>query len=226
MDLTAGMVNVLDYADLFVSGSSFASQITYADDVPASDTPVVVRVPAGTTDVRGIEFGTSGQYPKFVMWDLSAVTGPVVLTDKQGGTGRVDGSVYAPYAALTLRVGPLDGQVIADSLIMPAGTGELHAYMFASTLACETSPAPSASPSASPSTSPSSSPTPSATVGGEDAGNPTADATPTPGDQNSGDPATDSLANTGAQATVLTGISLALGAVGVGLLLATSRRRA
>ena len=241
LDLTAGVVNVVDYADLYVFGSTFASQITYADDVPAADTPVVVRVAAGTTDVRGIEFGTSGEYARFVMWDLSAVTGAVTVTDKQGGMGRVDGSIFAPYAALTLMVGPLDGQVIADTLTTPSGAGELHAYMFSSMFTCAGAPEPTASPSpsVSPSTTPSMSPstTPgeapgvptsaSPTASGEGEDGPTADPTATLDAGVAGpDAQTDSLARTGANATLLAGISLALGAVGTGILLMGSRRRA
>jgi len=164
LDLTSGAVNVVDYDDLFLSGV-FASEITYNDAVPGISTPVVVRVPAGTTAVRGIEFGSAGQYPRFVMWDLSALSGPVSLTDKQGGATRIDGSFYGPEVDLTARFGPLDGQVLVRNLVTEPGTGELHAYMFASSLTCETgapaSPGASPEPSVSPSVSPSASPEPS-----------------------------------------------------------------
>lgn len=145
LDLEAGRVNVLDYADLTIA-TGFASQVVYLDDVPAADTPVIVRVAPGTTAMHGMEFGTEGQYPRYVMWDLSAVTGAVSITDKSGGVGRIDGSIYAPYAALTASFGPLDGQVIARSLTTTMGSGELHAYMFASPLDCGAAPAPEPTP--------------------------------------------------------------------------------
>ena len=221
LDLTAGTVNVVDYDDLFLSGV-FASQITYADAVPAIDTPVVVRVPAGTTAVRGIEFGSAGQYPRFVMWDLSALSGPVSLTDKQGGAARIDGSFYGPEVDLTARFGPLDGQVLVRNLVTEPGTGELHAYMFASSLTCESGPSASPEPSVSPSASP------------EPSVSPTGEATPEPSDVSSPAPTgtvtatveDESLSRTGADSLLWSGVALGLGAVGAAVLLASSRRRA
>lgn len=134
--LVAGVPNVIDYADLYVDGG-FASQISYAGDVrPSASTPIIVKVPAGTTSIRGMEFGSSGQYASYALWDLSAVTGTITMTDQRGGTGRIDGSVYAPEADLHASFGPLDGQILAKNFTATSGAGETHSYLFNAQLPC------------------------------------------------------------------------------------------
>ncbi|MGC4174114.1 collagen-binding domain-containing protein [Demequina sp.] len=159
--LAANKVNIVDYEDLFFWGN-YASQIVYDGATrPSATSPVIVRVPAGTTTVRGSVFGNAGEFANYVMWDLSALSGAVTLTDRSGASTRIDGSVYAPNADLTAYFGPLDGQVIARNFTAPQGAGELHAYMFKGAVTCEiggASESPSASPSATPSASTSASP--------------------------------------------------------------------
>ncbi len=109
----------------------------FADGVlPSADAPLIVSVPAGTTDLQGSVFGEAGKAASFVMWDLSRLDGPVTLG---AGGARLDGSVYAPTADLTVEASPLDGQVVARDLTLLGG--EAHAYLFAGSIPCGTVPA-------------------------------------------------------------------------------------
>ncbi|MGO1339514.1 MAG: collagen-binding domain-containing protein, partial [Cellulosimicrobium funkei] len=100
----------------------------------------IVSVPAGTTDLQGSVFGEAGKAASFVMWDLSRLDGPITLG---AGGARLDGSVYAPTADLTVEASPLDGQVVARDLTLLGG--EAHAYLFAGSIPCGTVPAESGS---------------------------------------------------------------------------------
>ncbi|WP_394554539.1 collagen-binding domain-containing protein [Agromyces sp. MMS24-JH15] len=130
--LQAGVVNVIDYADLFLPGGAYPTAVTYAGPLPAADTPLIIRVPAGTTSVIGMALdGGAGTdaVANSIMWDLSALSGPVTMAPNTGN-GQLDGSVYAPHADLTLTFGPLGGQVIAETLTTTGDSGETHAYYF------------------------------------------------------------------------------------------------
>jgi choice-of-anchor A domain-containing protein len=129
--LEPGRPNVVDY-DLIADAYS----VQFVDGVlPSADAPLIVSVPAGTTELRGSVFGAAGAAARFVMWDLSQLEGAVTLgTD---GT-RLDGSVYAPTADLTVEASPLDGQVVARNLTLLGG--EAHAYLFAGSIPCATEP--------------------------------------------------------------------------------------
>jgi hypothetical protein len=74
------------------------------------------------------------------MWDLSQHDGAVTL---DGSGTRVDGSVYAPDADLTVDAAPIDGQIIAGNLDLRGG--EAHAYFFAGALPCGTTTEPTGS---------------------------------------------------------------------------------
>ncbi|WP_264029315.1 collagen-binding domain-containing protein [Cellulosimicrobium sp. SH8] len=129
--LEPGRPNVVDYAAI-----ADAYTVQFADGVlPSADAPLIVSVPAGTTELRGSVFGGAGAAASFVMWDLSQLDGAVTLG--AGGT-RLDGSVYAPTADLTVEAAPLDGQVVARNLTLLGG--EAHAYLFAGAVPCSTDP--------------------------------------------------------------------------------------
>ncbi|SMF05360.1 choice-of-anchor A domain-containing protein [Cellulosimicrobium cellulans J1] len=129
--LEPGRPNVVDYADI-----ADAYTVQFADGVlPSADAPLIVSVPAGTTELRGSVFGAEGAAARHVLWDLSQLDGAVTLGT--GGT-RLDGSVYAPTADLTLEAAPLDGQVVARNLTLLGG--EAHAYLFAGSIPCATEP--------------------------------------------------------------------------------------
>lgn len=132
--LAADVPNVVDYAD--VAGAGLL-QLSEGSAAPGPANPLVVRVPAGTTDLTGFRMDPQGTYSPYVLWDLSAVTGPVSLTSPV----RIDGSVYAPEADLTVSASPLDGQVVARNLVL-AGEGEAHAFLFAGTIPCGGDPVP------------------------------------------------------------------------------------
>ncbi|GAA1988693.1 hypothetical protein GCM10009718_27830 [Isoptericola halotolerans] len=126
-----GVPNVVDYADI-----ADASLVQFADGtLPSADAPLIISVPAGTTELSGKVFGTEGQVARYVMWDLSQHDGAVTL---DGSGTRVDGSVYAPDADLTLSAAPIDGQIVAGSLDLRGG--EAHAYLFAGSLPCGSEP--------------------------------------------------------------------------------------
>ncbi|MBN0040538.1 choice-of-anchor A family protein [Cellulosimicrobium cellulans] len=129
--LEPGRPNVVEYAAI-----ADAYTVQFADGVlPSADTPLIVSVPAGTTELRGSVFGAEGAAARYVLWDLSQLDGPVTLGT--GGT-RLDGSVYAPTADLTVEAAPLDGQVVARNLTLLGG--EAHAYLFAGSIPCATEP--------------------------------------------------------------------------------------
>lgn len=131
-----GVPNVVDYADI-----AGASQVQFADGtLPSADAPLVVSVPADVTELSGKVFGSAGQVAPYVMWDLSQHDGAVTL---DGSGTRVDGSVYAPEADLTVDAAPIDGQIVAENLDLRGG--EAHAYFFAGTLPCGTTAEPTGS---------------------------------------------------------------------------------
>ncbi len=126
--LSADQPNVVDYADI-----EGASLIQFGPGpTPGASNPLVIRVPAGTTNVVGARADPQGVYSPFILWDLSAVTGAVSMI---AGSARIDGSVYAPEADLTVDASPLDGQILGENLVVRGG--EVHSYLFAGTIACD-----------------------------------------------------------------------------------------
>ncbi|HYP73727.1 MAG TPA: collagen-binding domain-containing protein, partial [Microbacterium sp.] len=130
--LSADQVNVLDYAALPTGTKllQFSSGPT-----PGVANPLVIRVPAGTTAVNGLTIDPQGQYSPYLLWDLSEVTGPVTVTAPSGGGTRMDGSIYAPNADLTVTASPLDGQILGQNVTVRGG--EVHSFLFAGDIACQ-----------------------------------------------------------------------------------------
>ncbi|MFC8597040.1 DUF5979 domain-containing protein [Isoptericola sp. NPDC057191] len=126
--LSADRPNVVAYED--VAGADLL-QFSPGSPVPGQQNPLIIRVPAGTTDVHGLRIDPQGQYSPYILWDLSAVTGDVTV----GHTGeRIDGSIYAPFADVTVDAAPLDGQVIGRDVTLLGG--EVHSFLFAGTVPC------------------------------------------------------------------------------------------
>ncbi|MFE6968159.1 DUF5979 domain-containing protein [Isoptericola sp. NPDC057653] len=126
--LASDRPNVVPYE--LVAGADLL-QFSAGSAVPGKDNPLIIRVPAGTTDVHGLRVDPQGQYSPYILWDLSAVTGAVTVEH----TGeRIDGSIYAPFADVTVDAAPLDGQVIGRDVILRGG--EVHSFMFAGTVPC------------------------------------------------------------------------------------------
>ncbi len=119
--------NIVDYTD--IAGTALV-QFSPGPE-PSVANPLVIRVPAGTTDVVGARFDPQGAYSPYVMWDLSALSGPVSVTAAQG---RIDGSIYAPDADITVDAAPLDGQIIGNDVTTQGG--EIHSFLFAGEIAC------------------------------------------------------------------------------------------
>nr|WP_240978175.1 DUF5979 domain-containing protein [Planctomonas sp. JC2975] len=126
--LTPGVPNYIDYTDLIG-----ADKIQFSSTVPDATTPLIIVVPAGTTDIPGPSIDPEGTYSPFVLWDASRVTGPLNIHSG----GRIDGSIYAPNADLTITAAPWDGQVLGSTVNLSGG-GEMHSYMFAGAIPCDT----------------------------------------------------------------------------------------
>ncbi|MFI2104550.1 DUF5979 domain-containing protein [Isoptericola sp. NPDC019693] len=126
--LASDRPNVVAYED--VVGADLL-QFSAGSAVPGRQNPLIIRVPAGTTEVQGVRVDPQGQYSPYILWDLSAVTGDVTVAH----TGeRMDGSVFAPNADVTVDAAPLDGQVIGRDVTMRGG--EVHSFLFAGTVPC------------------------------------------------------------------------------------------
>ena len=126
--LAADRPNVVPYELLGGAGRiAFAA----GEPAPGAQNPLIIRVPAGTTDVTGVSIDPQGAFSPYTMWDLSAVTGAVTI----GVPGtRMDGSVYAPDADVTVNASPLDGQIIGNNVTVLGG--EVHSFLFSSEVSC------------------------------------------------------------------------------------------
>lgn len=125
--LSADRPNVVDYAD--IAGTALI-QFSPGPE-PGAPNPLIIRVPAGTTDVVGARTDPQGAYSPYILWDLSAETGAVTVTAAEG---RIDGSIYAPEADVTVDAAPLDGQIIGNNVTTLGG--EVHSFLFAGQIAC------------------------------------------------------------------------------------------
>ncbi|WP_171013110.1 DUF5979 domain-containing protein [Microbacterium sp. 2FI] len=121
--------NVVDYTD--IAGTAL---IQFSPGpTPGVANPLIIRVPAGTTEVIGARVDPQGTYSPYTFWDLSELTGPVSVTAAEGG--RIDGSIYAPTADVTVTAAPLDGQVLGQNVTIRGG--EVHTFLFAGQLTCD-----------------------------------------------------------------------------------------
>ncbi|WP_163541861.1 collagen-binding domain-containing protein [Occultella kanbiaonis] len=127
-ELAEDRPNVVEYADIAGAGLiQFSGAVT-----PGPANPLIVHVGGGTTTVLAPRTDSSA-YAPYLMWDLSAVTGAVEV---RAASARIDGSVYAPAADLTVHAQPIDGQIIARDLHLSDRSGEAHAYFFRGVLPC------------------------------------------------------------------------------------------
>ncbi|MFF2369685.1 collagen-binding domain-containing protein [Agromyces sp. NPDC058110] len=125
--LSPDQPNVVQYADI-----EGASLLQFSDGTPGPLNPLVIHVAAGTTAIMPPAIDPEGTYSPYTVWDLSEVTGAVTISTG----GRGDGSIYAPDANLTITAQPWDGQIIANDVTILGG--EVHSYLFAGALPCET----------------------------------------------------------------------------------------
>ena len=125
--LSPDQPNIVDYAD--IAGTALIQ--FSAGPTPGVSNPLVIRVPAGTTEVVGARADPQGVHSPYMIWDLSQLTGDVTVTAAQG---RIDGSIYAPDASVTVNAAPLDGQVIGRNVILQGG--EVHSFLFSSEIPC------------------------------------------------------------------------------------------
>lgn len=137
VELAAGKTNVLDYG-LIPAG---ISKLTFGSVQPSVDTPLVVRVDAGTRTVRVPDLVGGAVQAEYVMWDLSAVSSAVSgAVSVESRAGRIDGSIYAPDADLSFAMSsPIEGQIFAKSLRLDKGKAEaeLHSrVMFKGLIPC------------------------------------------------------------------------------------------
>jgi choice-of-anchor A domain-containing protein len=125
--LSADQPNIVDYAD--ISGATLM-QLS-PGPTPGATNPLIIRVPAGTTTVRAPRMDPQGAYSPYMFWDLSQVTGDVTVN---AANARIDGSVYAPEANVTVNGSPVDGQVIGENVVLRGG--EVHSFMFRGSIPC------------------------------------------------------------------------------------------
>ncbi|MDR7110338.1 choice-of-anchor A domain-containing protein [Microbacterium trichothecenolyticum] len=127
-ELSPDQPNIVDYADI-----AGASLIQFSPGpTPGVSNPLVIRVPAGTTEVIGARADPQGVHSPYIVWDLSQLTGDVTVT---AGQARIDGSIYAPNASVTVNAAPLDGQVIGQNVIIQGG--EVHSFLFSGEISCD-----------------------------------------------------------------------------------------
>lgn len=128
--------NVLDYAD--IAGTTI-KQDNFAGYLPTAEAPLIIRVAAGTTTVSTVNIegwsaglGQQQGLASYIMFDLSAVTGPVTID------GVELGAIYAPNADVTFTGSRThNGQWITGSFTSQGG-GELHHYLFLGSIPCGT----------------------------------------------------------------------------------------
>lgn len=121
--------NIVDYTD--IAGTAL---IQFSPGpTPGVLNPLIIRVPAGTSAVTGARTDPQGTYSPYIFWDLSELSGAVSVTAAEGG--RIDGSIYAPTADVTVTAAPLDGQVLGQSVTITGG--EVHSFLFAGQLTCD-----------------------------------------------------------------------------------------
>ncbi|MCH6230390.1 DUF5979 domain-containing protein [Microbacterium sp. CFH 31415] len=125
--LSADQPNVVDYADI-----AGAALLQFSPGpTPGVSNPLVIRVPAGTTEVVGARADPQGAFSPYILWDLSQLTGDVTV---RAAEARIDGSVYAPDASVTVDAAPLDGQVVGLNVTLKGG--EAHSFLFSSEIPC------------------------------------------------------------------------------------------
>ncbi|GAA5036565.1 DUF5979 domain-containing protein [Microbacterium fluvii] len=127
--LSADQPNVVDYED--IAGTAL---IQFSPGpTPGVVNPLVIRVTdPTTTTVIGARADPQGAYSPYIFWDLSELTGDVAVAAAEA---RIDGSIYAPDADVTITAAPLDGQVLGRDVTLQGG--EVHSFLFAGTLTCE-----------------------------------------------------------------------------------------
>lgn len=126
-ELSPDQPNVVDY-----SAIAGASLIQFSPGpTPGVSNPLIIRVPAGTTEVIGARADPQGVHSPYIVWDLSQVTGEVTVS---AGQTRIDGSIYAPDASVTVEAAPLDGQVIGQNVTIKGG--EVHSFLFSGEISC------------------------------------------------------------------------------------------
>ncbi|MCI1834523.1 MAG: hypothetical protein LKI78_06820 [Bifidobacterium tibiigranuli] len=128
---TNGKVNYLNWSNS-VSGS--IGNIT-----PSPNSPLVVRVPSGTTTINdpfaGVLNGKSDPSgpSTSVLWDLSQVTGTVTFNNFQGG------AIYAPNANLALNIQfSVNSQILGKDITVTSSSDgeEVHQLNFLPNLPC------------------------------------------------------------------------------------------
>lgn len=83
--------------------------------------------------------GSSDERSSYLLWDLSALTGPVTITST---AKRLRGSLYAPHADVVFPPNgkPFRGQLIARNLLTLQQAEEIHTNLFEGRLPCSETP--------------------------------------------------------------------------------------
>lgn len=126
--------NVIDY-------DAIAGKIIKLDRAggyrPTADAPLVVRVDEGTNRIGRLNFegwsaaGSGQSLSRFIMLDLSTVTGDVTVD------GLEMGAIWAPTSNLSFNSNiTTNGQWFAQSVRTGPSSGEIHHHTFAGRLPC------------------------------------------------------------------------------------------
>uniref|UniRef100_UPI0023F44CEC collagen-binding domain-containing protein n=1 Tax=Ruania albidiflava TaxID=366586 RepID=UPI0023F44CEC len=135
-DFATDQPNVIDYDA--IAGQTI--KLDRADGYrPTAEAPLVIRVPAGTTELNQVNFegwsaqaGADQDLARYIMFDLSEVTGEVTVD------GLELGALWAPEADLTFGSGiTTNGQWFAQD-VTTSGGGEIHHHTFGGQLVCDT----------------------------------------------------------------------------------------
>ncbi len=143
--LTAGAVNVIEYADI-EGNFQYRNALHFGPKdnatAPGPTTPVIIHVsPEDVSNgavIRPTRLMVGDQVQpeaaRYVMWDFSDIHGDVIMS----ADVEIDGAMYAPFAHLTIEGNhhPVNGQVFAREFTSAKDSGEIHHYGFEGTFKC------------------------------------------------------------------------------------------
>jgi choice-of-anchor A domain-containing protein len=141
LSLTPGETNVLTMTTADLAN---LSEITYLDP-PTASTPLLINVVGDPFNGQiPNQAGIGGSQAPYILWNF-----PTAETIKVTGGASIEGTLYAPHAALTWApTQNIEGNVIASSFNHGSpkpgrkAPREIHDFPFSTKLSCEAAPGP------------------------------------------------------------------------------------